>query len=397
MPRPRILLVDDDRRVRQLVGLTLPADDYDLSFAEDGKDAVRIAQRTHPDLILLDYAMSGLHGVDVCAAIRSVPKMASTPIIMLTGHGDDEIRHRSILAGANGFLTKPFSPIALEQTIRSLLDASSLPPLSPGEIQIVPRPAAGGAAQQAGYGSAIQTLPPAPAEPTPELLIGDPDSSLDAERSLDGVRRRYVDLNETFVTTIEALATVLELRAAETEGHAQRVSLYTVAAARRLGVHPDELEQLRWGAILHDVGMIAVPDSILLKPGRLQPEEWALVRAHPDHGAHLLQHVPGLGAGIEIVRFHHERFDGAGYPLGLRGTAIPLGARIFAIADALDAITTDRPYRPTRTWEEARIEILQGRGTHFDPTVVDAFLEIFDELHGLNGAEEPFELPGAVD
>ena len=143
--------------------------------------------------------------------------------------------------------------------------------------------------------------------------------------------------------------------------------------------------------------MIAVPDSILLKPGRLQPEEWALVRAHPDHGAHLLQHVPGLGAGIEIVRFHHERFDGAGYPLGLRGTAIPLGARIFAIADALDAITTDRPYRPTRTWEEARIEILQGRGTHFDPTVVDAFLEIFDELHGPNGAEEPFELPGAVD
>jgi DNA-binding response OmpR family regulator len=126
MPRPRILLVDDDRRVRQLVGLTLPADDYELSFAEDGTDAIRIARQSHPDLILLDYAMPGPHGVDVCAAIRSDASMAGTPIIMLTGHGDEDIRQRSILAGANGFLTKPFSPIALEQTIRALLGASNL-------------------------------------------------------------------------------------------------------------------------------------------------------------------------------------------------------------------------------------------------------------------------------
>ena len=139
--------------------------------------------------------------------------------------------------------------------------------------------------------------------------------------------------------------------------------------------------------------MIAVPDSILMKPGNLQPEEWALVRAHPEHGARLLQHVPGLGSALAIVRFHHEHFDGTGYPLGLRGTAIPLGARIFAVADALDAITTDRPYRPTRTWLQARVEILQGRGTHFDPSVVDAFLEIFDDLQGLTGAEQPFSLP----
>jgi HD-GYP domain-containing protein (c-di-GMP phosphodiesterase class II) len=210
-----------------------------------------------------------------------------------------------------------------------------------------------------------------------------------SERSSDVRRRRFDDLHETFVTTLEALATALELRAAVSEGHAQRVSLYTVAAARRLGVAPDELEQLRWGAILHDVGMIAVPDSILLKPGRLRPEEWALVREHPEHGARLLQHIPGLGAAIAIVRFHHERFDGSGYPLGLRGTAIPLGARIFAVADALDAITSGRPYRPTRSWEEARLELLQGRGSHFDPSVVDAFLEIFDELPSLPSSDAP--------
>jgi len=382
MPRPRILLVDDDRRVRQLVGLTLPADDYELSFAEEGTDAVRIARQTHPDLILLDYAMPGLHGVDVCAAIRSDALLAATPVIMLTGHGDEDTRQRSILAGANGFLTKPFSPIALERAIRSLLGAGALPPLAPSEIRIVPSAATRQPAAPAGTAA-----PPAPA-PTSTA----PDGAVD-DPTLDAARRHFSDLHETFVTTIEALATALELRAAEVEGHAQRVSLYALAAARRLGVAGADLEQLHWGAILHDVGMIAVPDAILMKPGELRPEEWALVRAHPENGARLLEHVDGLGAALEIVRFHHERFDGAGYPRGLRGTAIPLGARIFAVADALDAITTDRPYRPARTWEDARVEILQGRGSHFDPSVVDAFLEIFDDLQGLSGAEQPFALP----
>ena len=393
MPRPRILLVDDDRRVRQLVGLTLPADDYELSFAEDGAHAIRAAQQIHPDLILLDYAMPGIHGVDVCMAIRSDPSTARTPIIMLTGHGDDEIRQRSVEAGANGFLTKPFSPLSLEETIRSLLGATQLaassaaPASAPTPISATlvsePRPTFRRAPAAQGTSSdadPIRRLSP---------VRGGSQHPASAQHATTGANRRYAELNDTFLSTIEALATALELRGAEVEGHAQRVSVYTVAAARRMGVDEDELEQIRWGAILHDVGMICVPDSILLKAGQLHPEEWALVRKHPEHGARLLGHIPGLGAALSIVRFHHERFDGAGYPLGLRGTAIPLGARIFAVADALDAITTDRPYRPTRTWERARVELLQGRGSHFDPTVVDAFLEIFDDLQGLTGAAHP--------
>src|SRR5687767_9981111 len=275
MARPRILLVDDDRRVRQLVGLTLPADDYELSFTEDGTDAIRIARQTHPDLILLDYAMPGIHGAEVCAALRSDQSMAETPIIMLTGHGDEETRQRSIVAGANGFLTKPFSPIALEQTIRALLGASSLPPLSPSEIHRMPDRAPSTASPRpvAQSSSAVQTLPSAPST-LPSGPGSEHDSSpLDVERSLDGLRRRYSGLHETFAATIEALSTALEPRAAEVEGHAQRVSLYAVATARRLGVAGDELERLRWGAILHDVGMIGIPDSILMKPGRLQAEE----------------------------------------------------------------------------------------------------------------------------
>jgi response regulator RpfG family c-di-GMP phosphodiesterase len=391
MVRPRILLVDDDRRVRQLVGLTLPADDYELSFAEDGADAISAAHRLHPDLILLDYQMPGIHGVDVCSAIRSDPDTADTPIIMLTGHGDQETRERAVQAGANGFLTKPFSPLTLEQTIRTLLGVSSLPALADAEILRLTdrRPTLVTMPREVRNG--LTAAPRATEPATAATRLACP--SLDVERSLESVQRRYTALHETYLSTIEALATALELRGAEIEGHAQRVSLYTVAAARRLGVAGDELEQMRWGAILHDVGMIAVPDAILLKPGQLHPGEWGLVRMHPEHGARLLQNVTGLGVASAIVRFHHERFDGAGYPLGLRGTAIPLGARIFAVADALDAITTDRPYRPTRTWEQARVEILQGRGSHFDPRVVDAFLEIFDDLQGLTGAEQPLLPP----
>ncbi|MGE3267198.1 MAG: HD domain-containing phosphohydrolase [Chloroflexota bacterium] len=393
MVRPRILLVDDDRRVRQLVGLTLPADDYELAFAEDGSHAISAAQSLRPDLILLDYAMPGIHGVDVCMAIRSDPSTARTPIIMLTGYGDDEIRERSAAAGANGFLTKPFSPLALEATIRSLLDAARLPDLTPTlmtrheELNSL-APAAGPALRSAKAQPGLPAVshPPPTSERTLPLS-GRPPLALVKSPDL------YCDLQDTFLSTIEALATALELRGAETEGHAQRVSVYTVATARRLNVDEPELEQMRWGAILHDAGMICVPDAILLKNGQLLPEEWALVRKHPEHGAQLLGHIPGLGAALSIVRFHHERFDGAGYPMGLRGTAIPLGARIFAVADALDAITSDRPYRPTRTWEQARVEILQGRGSHFDPSVVDAFLEIFDDLQGLTGAEPPF-FPG---
>jgi response regulator RpfG family c-di-GMP phosphodiesterase len=349
--------------------------------------------------------MPGIHGVDVCMAIRSDPSTARTPIIMLTGHGDDEIRQRSVAAGANGFLTKPFSPLSLEETIRALLGATQLAAASPVPMPTPPAPITASVVSEPrpvirrGPTTSVQTAavtaPNVLRRPSPTRGSAQPAPHFPRPVTAQAVSsaskdQRYDDLADTFLSTIEALATALELRGAEVEGHAQRVSVYTVTAARRMGVDEAELDQLRWGAILHDVGMICVPDSILLKAGQLQPEEWALVRKHPEHGARLLGHIPGLGLAMSIVRFHHERFDGAGYPLGLRGTAIPLGARIFAVADALDAITTDRPYRPTRTWERARVEILQGRGSHFDPTVVDTFLEIFDDLQGLTGAAPPF-------
>jgi response regulator RpfG family c-di-GMP phosphodiesterase len=396
MSRPRILVADDDCRVRQLVGLTLPAADYDLHYAEDGEEAVSAAYELDPGLILLDLQMPRLDGLEVCMTLRADPRTARTPIVMLTGYLNEDVQTQALRAGVNGILTKPFSPLALEQTIRTLLSSTEVAAAGPVVIS------RGGASQArvapvsvpreaptVDRAAAISTraMPAVSVDVVEPALPGRRHTTV--ERLLHDAQRRYTDLSETFVSTIEALSTALELRTTETEGHAQRVSLYTVTAARSLGVGGRELEQMHWGALLHDVGKIGVPDAILLKAGPLRTEEWALIRMHPDLGARLLQSVPGLGSALEIVRLHHERFDGAGYPLGLRGTAIPLGARIFAVADAIDAITSDRPYRPGRTWEQARIEILQGRGSHFDPSVVDAFLEILDDLRGLTAAQQP--------
>lgn len=174
-----------------------------------------------------------------------------------------------------------------------------------------------------------------------------------------------------------SLAGALEARDDETEVHALRVSLYAERLAEELGIRdPEQLQRIRWGALLHDVGKIGLPDSVLRKPGPLTPEEWVLVRRHPQIGYELIRRLAFLGDAREIVRCHHEHFDGTGYPRHLRGEQIPLGARIFAVVDAFDAITSDRPYRPARSCREAQVEIRRVSGSQLDPAVVAAFSNI---------------------
>ncbi len=171
-----------------------------------------------------------------------------------------------------------------------------------------------------------------------------------------------------------SLAAALEARDDETETHALRVSIYSERLAEQLRVDaPETLQRLRWGALLHDVGKIGLPDAVLRKPGPLTPEEWRLVRRHPEIGHELVRRLDFLGDALNIVRFHHERYDGGGYPRGLRGEEIPLGARIFAVVDTFDAITSDRPYRRRRSYREALEEIRRAAGGQLDPTVVAAF------------------------
>ncbi len=183
-------------------------------------------------------------------------------------------------------------------------------------------------------------------------------------------------MTDSYESTLQALTTALDTRDEETEEHSQRVKQYTLLIARQLNVPADELEDMSRGALLHDIGKIGVPDAILLKPGRLTDQERALMRKHPEIGYRMIAHIPFLARAAQIVLHHHETFDGSGYPAGLAGASIPLGARIFTVADTFDAITSDRPYRKGQSVEVALAEIKRCSGTQFDPQVVAAMLAV---------------------
>jgi len=193
------------------------------------------------------------------------------------------------------------------------------------------------------------------------------------------LRATMTDLERSYDITLEAMGDALDLRDEETEGHSKRVTAYTIALARAMHLSPHELKTIARGAFLHDLGKIAIPDAILLKPARLTPEETIIMRSHCDSGYAMVRKIPFLSEAAEIVYSHQESFDGSGYPRGLCGEEIPLGARIFAIADTLDAITSDRPYRKGRSFPQAIAEIARCRGTQFDPEIVDVFLAMPQE------------------
>lgn len=201
------------------------------------------------------------------------------------------------------------------------------------------------------------------------------------------------ELEETYEATLRALAAALDARDHETRGHSERVTALTLAIARELGLQPKQLRPLRWGALLHGVGKIGVPDHILREPGPLTNAEWAQMRQHPQIGHDILSSIPFLRPALEIVLYHHERYDGGGYPCGLQGDAIPLPARIFAVADTFDAIISDRPYRKKRSPDEALAEIRRLAGQQFDPRVVQAF----ERILARQGARPAQVAQGTID
>jgi putative nucleotidyltransferase with HDIG domain len=191
-------------------------------------------------------------------------------------------------------------------------------------------------------------------------------------------RARAQELRRSYRATVRALSNAVEARDAYTGKHAERVTAYGMELARAVGIMLEESPQIEFGFLLHDIGKVAVPDAILFKTSRLTDEEYTLIAQHPVVGAEILRDVDFLGEGKLVVRHHHERWDGTGYPDGLAGEEIPLAARVFSVADTLDALTTDRPYRPASTWSHARDEIRRVSGTQFDPAVVAAFDAIPD-------------------
>jgi response regulator RpfG family c-di-GMP phosphodiesterase len=338
----RVLLVDDDAGLRELLRTTFEGFEVDVDeAAEAAQAAARITER-RPDVIVLDVMMPGIDGLEFCRRLKSDPATSEIGVVLLTGsEGGTLVEADS--AGADAYLAKPFSPLELLGVTERVA----------GSRLVVPTPI------RRETGDAGEQL---------LLYARDLRHLLEVER---GQRKL---LQEAYRETVAALASALETKDTGTRAHSQRVQRYALELARAVEPGLGDEPSVEYGFLLHDVGKIGIPDKVLLKPAPLSKAEWRLMQTHTVLGEQMLGEVAFLhGEGLKVVRSHHERWDGRGYPDGLRGEEIPLGARIFALADTLDAITSDRPYRRAQEWPVARNEILAQTGDQFDPAVVDAF------------------------
>jgi putative two-component system response regulator len=321
-----VLIVDDEFSGRETLQSVLEGEGYNLLMAENGYQALEMAKAVLPDVILLDVMMPGMTGFEVCERIRSDPPIAEIPIIILTAMDDRESLLTALKAGADDFISKPFDRFELRARLIGITRLNRY-----------------------------------------HKLVQEREKLQDAHK----------DLLAAYEATIEGWSHAMDLRDHETEGHSQRVKELTIKMARMFGMSEEELVHVRRGALLHDMGKLGIPDSILQKKDQLSPAEWEIMRRHPQLAFDMLYPVEYLRqAAVEIPYCHHEKWDGTGYPRGLQGEEIPIAARLFAVVDVWDALTSDRPYRPAWTKEEAFNYIREQSGKHFDPQVVELFFKV---------------------
>ena len=331
--------MDDDAHARSMVGATLERQRYDVQFAAGCSEPLEFLERNACDLVLSDIAMRDGDGLAMLERIRG--QRPGLRVVMVAAIHNISGAIESIRRGAYDYLLKPFEEEHLLRTVHRALNHRQSMQESNRRQQSL------------------------------EQVVRAKTDVLGGETE---------DLDHSYDVVLEALNDALELRDSETEGHSKRVTAYTVALALALGIAPAEIRMIARGAILHDIGKMAIPDEILRKPGKLTAEEQRLMREHCLRGYSMLRKIPFLSHAAEIALTHHEHYDGCGYPSQLRSSEIPIGSRIFAVADALDAITSDRPYRKARGFDAAREEIVRCSGTQFDPSVVEAFLTIRNEM-----------------
>ena len=338
----RLLLVDDDPGLRALLRATLDAVDVEVDDAEDAPSARAAIGQQRPDAIVLDVNLPGMDGLAFCRQLKSERETKEIPIVVLTG-SDGGTAEAALEAGAESFLRKPFSPLELLAVVERL---------------------AGGL-----YGVPFRATKKR--EPEEQLLL----YARDLRHLLEIERGQRHLLENAYHETVTALATALETKDTGTRAHSQRVQRYALELTKAIGPELIDDQSTEYGFLLHDVGKIGIPDGILLKPGPLTDAERRRMQTHTILGEQMLGGVAFFqGEGLRVVRSHHERWDGAGYPDGIAGTEIPLAARIFAVADALDAMTSDRPYRKAMSWAAAGREILAESKRQFDPDVVESFV-----------------------
>ncbi len=339
-----ILIVDDDEAIRGLLSACLDPS-YWCATAASVEEATRLLESNSFDLVLSDITMPGTSGLDFCGHVqKTCPR---TVVVMISAMTDIQFAIEAMREGAFDYVTKPFELTRVKMAVdRALRYQRALEEKHRYEQELEQR-------------VRIRTA---------ELRSANEDLNF----MLDTLYRNYR-------ATLRGLARTLEARDIETRGHSDRVVAYSMRLGKKMGLPSNDLLALEQGALLHDIGKIGVPDAILLKPGSLTTDEWVKMREHVAHGLRIIEDVEFLSGARYVVGQHHEKYDGSGYPNKLRGDGIHIHARIFAIADAFDAIRSDRPYRAAQSYEKAREELIAHSGSHFDPRVVNAFMSIPEE------------------
>lgn len=328
--KSKILVVEDDDAVARLLCSILEHSGFSVRVCTNPYEFESIADSAQPELVITDLTMPGRNGMEILRVIAS--RYPGTSAIVLTGDSEISNAVGAMQLGALDYVVKPVSGRVLNAVVTGAL---------------------------ARRRSAL-------------------DQKRDAERIIAIQRQSLVELQQLLwrgsEATLAALSTALDARERATAGHSERVSRYAADLARRAGVPDSKLYAIRVGALLHDIGKIGIPDSILLKSGKLSADEWEIMRSHPKVGFQILSPLEQFRDAADLVLLHHERWDGTGYPNGVSGDRIPVGARIFAVVDAFDAITSDRPYRRRSSVPAALREIESGAGTQFDPDLARLFI-----------------------
>jgi response regulator RpfG family c-di-GMP phosphodiesterase len=406
MSESHILIVEDSKTQAEMLRRVLAEEGYRVSVGYDGAEGLQLTQSLRPDLVISDITMPVIDGFELCRRIRTDPSIRTMPVILLTAMCDVQDVIRGLNVGADNYVTKPYDPSLLLERIRETLGH---PSQVAEETKIPLHAEIGGLSHQVWTGpqqmlnlllttysnalqqnkllqsiqdqlTALNSQLQAEVERKSATLI-EHERKLAAERELllkkESAHLRT--LHQTLIESVAAIAATVEMRDPYTSGHQLRVARLAVILGKKLTLSEEKLEGLNIASVVHDVGKIRIPSEILTKPGRLDEAEYNLVKTHAQAGHDILENIRFPWPIADIVVQHHERLDGSGYPRGLRGENILLEAKILALADVVESMSTSRPYRGALGIDAAINEIQQGRGIAYEPTVVDAFLSIHSE------------------
>jgi putative two-component system response regulator len=341
--KPVILVVDDKPQNIELLEAHLVPQGYEIVKAANGEEALGRLSSNQIDLILLDVIMPGMNGFEVTRRVRQDEKNRLLPIILVTALRETEDRVKGIEAGCDDFISKPVDKMELLARVRSLLKVKAYNDL------------------MSNYRKELES---------------------EVTRRTEELKHAFERIKAASLDTIYRLSMASEYKDEGTGAHIKRMSRYCAAVARRMGLDESTIETILYAAPMHDLGKIGIPDLILVKPAKLDPVEWEIMKLHTVIGARILKgsYAEFIRLGETIAQHHHEKWDGSGYPNSLKGIEIPIAGRIAAIADVFDALTSKRPYKEPFPVEKSLAIIREGRGSHFDPDVVDAFFAIQDEI-----------------